>query len=104
MAHADYECCACCDKKLDYSTGAEPKDRLCAECAVDLSRATDQRITTPEALGDWVRQAVDHGLQRTAAEILAATNYRPCPYGNTLDRLIAEHLPMDKVGAGRGNQ
>ena len=39
MAHGDYNCCAVCDSKLEYSNDAQTKEELCSWCAVNLAQS-----------------------------------------------------------------
>ena len=38
MAHADYHCCAVCDKKISFGGfGATTKEQICSECVANLA-------------------------------------------------------------------
>jgi hypothetical protein len=37
MAHGDYNCCAICDSKMEYSNYAETKNNICSNCVCNLA-------------------------------------------------------------------
>lgn len=81
MAHGDYECCACCDRKVNYSPFCESKAVLCPECAVSISLATRHRISGVPELLRWIK-----GTPNTDAwPVLVAAGYEKCIFSNKVD-------------------
>lgn len=82
MAHGDYHCCSCCDRKLSYAGfDATAKEELCAECAVTLSEAAGARITTAEALVRWIQSEPPERVRAA----LATAGFELCYYANEVD-------------------
>jgi len=44
MAHADYACCAVCDRKLYYSHNAPTKEEICQECTAAKALGADEAL------------------------------------------------------------
>lgn len=80
MAHGDYDCCAVCDRKLNYNEDASTKEEICPKCAVNMTLATGQRITTPDALIGWIGTATTEQLDE--ARIVE------CFYRNPVDDAV----------------
>lgn len=81
MAHADYNCCAICDDKMNYCGGcAETKDRICTDC-IERSAELGKLITRPA-------QLIEHlsTLDDAAALVwLHKMGFDPCYYENEVD-------------------
>lgn len=85
MAHADYDCCACCDRKLCFRhDGGETKETLCGRCAARLSLAAGREIGDVEQFVAWVRA----GEPEAVLAALHAAGYRPCHYPNEVDAVV----------------
>jgi hypothetical protein len=83
MAHGDYDCCAVCDTKMAYSHDATTKKEVCSECAVSLYVATGERITSGDALVDWITRT-----GTAAVAILDHAGYSKCYYTNPVDDAV----------------
>ncbi len=83
MGHADYECCACCDRKMAYSVDAETKATLCTDCAVDLVLA-GVVVRSPVDLIAWI----DRTDAATVRAILSAHGFSFCFYKNDVDGAV----------------
>lgn len=97
MAHGDYNCCAICDRKMEYSNSASTKEDLCASCAVNVSMMFGQKITTPEA---FIAKAKELPLD-VLIGALVELGYSRCSYSGEIDRemgrLGVQFLPDDSV-------
>lgn len=86
MAHADYDCCAICDCKMNYNGGsADTKENLCVDCIVRTSEL-GKLMTRP-------KQVVEHlnGLPDAEALVwLHAMSFSPCYYDNDLDKYLID--------------
>lgn len=84
MAHADYDCCAVCDCKMNYNEWeAETKGRICGECVADMARL-GVICGTAEELIEWINAAEPSEVKR----ILGAVGYDPCHYDNPVDQAV----------------
>lgn len=83
MAHADYNCCAICDSKLEYSEEATTKERICEGCLKDL-RNIGLNILGVDELIEWIN-SVDLDIVNNALSKLC---FRFCYYKNPLDDLL----------------
>ena len=82
MAHGDYNCCARCDSKMAYNGfDASTKEEVCSGCALDLFELTGHRITSGEALVDYIVSYCD-------ADDVAALGISTCFYENPVDALV----------------
>lgn len=84
MAHGDYDCCAVCDSKIDYSDDAETKENLCQDCVRSMHALTGDLIQTQAELLAWLKEA-------TPEQVIAA-GIVPCFYGNPVDTAVREIL------------
>lgn len=83
MAHADYNCCAVCDSKMEYSNDPDTKGRICEYCLKRL-RSLGLSILTVEELIHWVESTqVD-----IVRENLLQLNFQFCHYPNLLDGIV----------------
>ncbi len=91
MAHADYNCCACCDTKLGYAGAddATTKEELCLDCMKSL-HAFGVMVYDGSELKAWMR-ADDDGLTASRkVAILTQNSFSECPYDNTVDQAFSE--------------
>jgi len=84
MAHADYDCCAVCDRKMSYAIEASTKELICSRCVADLA-LQGVIVHDVEELMSWIGSD-DPGR---VVEILDAVGYRRCLYPNPVDDLVA---------------
>lgn len=81
MAHADYDCCAICDSKQPYSSDADTKSEICADC---LKMLRDEGIAPlpldPEELIAWMQREPVRAMA-----VLTEIGFRPCCYPNPVD-------------------
>lgn len=86
MAHADYNCCAVCDCKLDYNAyDARCKQDICTNCLKDLRDVGAMVLDVPELMA-WI--ASDPYL----ADKLKRVGYSKCFYENEVDDAVAKRL------------
>lgn len=86
MAHADYDCCAICDCKMNYSGGgADTKASLCVGC-IGRTAELGKLLTRPEQVVEHLKGLVD----ADALVWLHAIGFDPCYYGNDLDKYLIE--------------
>jgi len=83
MAHADYECCAICDRKVYYSNDAGSKEILCSECVTNLARR-DVIVGSVEELKVWMTQEESAKV----VPLLQEVGFRKCYYANEIDVLF----------------
>lgn len=83
MAHGDYDCCAVCDRKMAYSHDADTKEAVCTDCGIELFAATGERITTGEALVEWIERT-----GAPAVAVLDAIGFSACFYSNPVDAAV----------------
>lgn len=98
MAHADYNCCALCDGKMEYASfyDATTKDDLCYECMSDLRDAGAHVLNGREFL-EWIKSIPDEQL----VERLSSLGYWPCYYDNPVDEHVMSRLGHDPDGPRR---
>ena len=81
MAHADYNCCAICDRKLSYNAwDARAKEEICTDCLVRL-RDMGLNIITVQELIHWIRNEETEKLK----DVLKGLRFKPCLYSNPVD-------------------
>jgi len=86
MAHADYNCCAVCDCKLDYAGwNATTKERICEDCLLKLQEM-NLKIVTVRQLIAWIKDTDNDVLREKLKEM----GYRCCYYENDVDTAIKE--------------
>lgn len=85
MAHADYNCCAICDDKLEYvgNWNAETKARICESCLRNLQRL-GLNIVTVDQLIDWIKKEERDVLRAKLKEL----GFRACYYRNDVDDAV----------------
>lgn len=88
MAHADYDCCAVCDSKMNYNPDAEAKSSICGYCLKRLYKEFLVDIDNVHELMDWVN-SVDSSIIR---QVLAGMGYSKCYYENPVDDAVAMKL------------
>lgn len=84
LAHADYNCCAICDDKMEYSGfGSETKAKLCPDC-IERSAELGHLCVRPEQVVEYLKTLDD------AASLtwLHAMGFSPCYYANDLDAYL----------------
>ena len=82
MAHADYDCCAVCDTKMNYSHDAEAKTSICTDCLRSL-HANGVMVYETDDLISWMT-ANDNTAKRKV-QILKSVGFTECHYGNDVD-------------------
>jgi hypothetical protein len=87
MAHADYNCCAICDEKQDYSECSTTKEEICTDC-LKLLRDNNINVLDVGEFIEWIEKQDKINL----AIILSKIGYSKCFYGNDVDKLISEKL------------
>lgn len=86
MAHADYDCCAICDDKMEYQGGyADTKGKLCADC-IERSAALGKLCVRPKQVLEHIKSLSDDD----ALTWLHAMGFDPCYYENDLDKYLIE--------------
>jgi len=95
MAHADYNCCAICDCKLDYmGLNARKKEDICPRCLAILHEI-GVKIFNVEELKEFIKKTDPKVLLVT----LAFLGFCKCYYKNEVDTLVAEKgIKFDKNG------
>lgn len=84
MAHADYNCCAICDSKLEYAAyDAETKKRICEYCLKQL-RSSNLNILTVDELIEWVNTTD----KETIYKVLSPIPFRFCFYVGAIDEVL----------------
>ena len=84
MAHADYNCCAICDSKMDYAGfESETKEDICTDCLEECKKLK-LNIENIEDLKKYIKET-DY---KTLKETLIKLGYRFCYYGNDIDDLV----------------
>ena len=91
MAHADYLCCACCDKKMYSDISSEAKTGLCTECAVYLSMRLGKPIVNHEDLLELIQSYSD---KVELKESLEKCGFSSCYYENPIDKAYAHVFPL----------
>lgn len=84
MAHADYTCCAICDRKVNYSPDSEAKEVICTQCLKNLHKA-GVMVYTSEELLEWMKNNPDK-----AVDTLLSVGFSTCGYGNPIDDTFRE--------------
>ena len=90
MAHANYDCCAICDVKLEY-TGmyAKTKEEICGNCLQNLYNSggflKDEPIFTVEQLMEWMEAEEPEKV----IDILEHIGFTKC--------ICGDNNPVDKV-------
>ena len=86
MAHADYNCCAICDSKMDYA-GFESttKEEICEECLKNI-KELGLKIENIDDLKEFIKET-DY---KTLKETLIKLDYGFCCYENKIDELVVK--------------
>lgn len=84
MAHGNYNCCALCDCKMDY-TGweATTKEEICENCLKNI-KELDLNIANIEELKDFI----EYGDYEKIKELLLKCDFSFCFYGNEIDKNV----------------
>jgi hypothetical protein len=86
MAHADYNCCAICDDKMEYSGfSAETKEKLCPEC-IERTAELGKLCVRPADVEVHLRSLDD----AAALKWLHDMDFSPCYYENPLDQYLID--------------
>jgi hypothetical protein len=94
MAHADYNCCAICDCKMDYNGGcAETKEAICPDC-IERTADLGRLCVRPSQVLEYVKSLDDVAALRW----LHGVGFDPCYYGNELDDYLVERGLIEKAG------
>lgn len=93
MAHGDYNCCAICDRKLDYNAwNARTKEEICTDCLVKL-RDIGLSIITVQELIHWIETEEVEKLR----DALKRLQFKPCLYNNPVDEAcIKRGVPLKR--------
>lgn len=84
MAHADYDCCAICDCKMEYNAfDAQTKEEICGYC-LEKIKNLGLNIKTIEEFKEYVI----NGEYEEVRENLIKLRYCFCYYPNDLDKEI----------------
>lgn len=84
MAHADYDCCAICDCKMQYNEfDSLTKERICEPCLIKL-RVNGVMVITFDELIKWVNDTD----KEFVGKVLKEMGYQRCFYPNRFDVLI----------------
>lgn len=89
MAHADYNCCLICDRKMDYSSDAETKAHPCPECVATMRDSGGPILLTQPEVIQYVRDTP----AEEASAYMRKIGYRRCFYPNDADDAVADQLP-----------
>ena len=87
MAHADYNCCAICDSKMDYSWEATTKEEICEECLKNI-KELGLKIENIDDLKEFIKET-DY---KTLKETLIKLDYGFCCYKNEIDELVIKRF------------
>lgn len=89
MAHCDYNCCACCDCKMNYcgADDAETKKDICQGCVQALNEH-GVRVYNHEQFKDWLTTvSIADGTR-----ILKGVGFEMCIYHNEIDKIYKERF------------
>lgn len=78
MAHGDYNCCAICDSKMEYSYEATTKEDICENCRERTGIAAVRQLKEKLLALDFEKRL------KFAEEI----GLRKCFYPNEIDELL----------------
>ena len=93
MAHADYNCCAICDSKMDYAGWeSETKEDICTDCLENIKKLNLQ-IENVEDLKKYIKDT-DY---KTLRETLLKLDYRFCYYWNDIDDLVISNFQPSRM-------
>lgn len=88
MAHGDYNCCAVCDSKQEYSSDAETKGMICSFCVAELA----VRGVIVHGVGELIKW-IESGDAEFVKTTLQAANFRICFYGCDVDAAYLKRFP-----------
>jgi len=99
MAHADYDCCAVCDKKMAYQgfSGVDTKQEVCGNCTVNLAKH-DVIINNIKELINWI-VTEDNDI---VEEVLHDIGFSKCHYPNGVDTTVAYYIGIDQFDRNFG--
>jgi len=86
MAHADYSCCAVCDRKMSYGEEGT-KDHICTDCVVTLARRGVFLRNGAELLA-WMRA----NAPLVVVAHLTECGFHRCYYANAVDEEMAKAM------------
>ena len=86
MAHADYECCCVCDRKMAHNEMAAAKTKMCRWCVARLRKILakeeiDGEIKDPEGFLELISSLPKDRLET----LLKKIKFRACRYPNPID-------------------
>jgi len=88
MVHADYNCCAVCDRRIKYAgLGAVNKEEICPQCKAKLAKK-GVAVRNVRELIKWIKNE----KAEKVAEILKDVGYRFCFYFNDVDHAVTEKV------------
>ena len=100
MAHGDYNCCAVCDSKLEYSNDAQTKEELCSWCAVNLAQ-DGVFVHDVDELKKWMKET----NPLVVVTVLTKNHFSTCYYKNEVDDLFnAAQQSVQRTGGESGQQ
>jgi len=86
MAHADYDCCAVCDRKLSYAgMNATTKEMICSTCAVNLAERGVFVHNVHELIA-WIKTSDTEHVRKVLSEV----GFSFCYYQNDVDDAVME--------------
>jgi hypothetical protein len=86
MAHADYDCCAICDSKMNYNSGAaDTKEALCIDC-IERTAELGTPCTRPSQVQEHLKSLSDEA----ALKWLHDVGFSPCYYPNDIDLYLID--------------
>jgi len=93
MAHADYDCCAVCDKKMAYkgAAGANTKEEICGKCTANLAEH-DVIVHNIRELINWIVTEDNDEVEG----ILRSVGFSKCHYPNGVDVTVAYYIGIDQ--------
>lgn len=91
MAHADYNCCAICDCKMDFSYEARTKDEICVDCLKAL-RNEGLLILDISELEKFMKEE----KAKKVIKILDKIGFKKCCYNNKIDDIYNNLLEPKK--------
>ncbi len=96
MAHGDYNCCAVCDRKLDYiGWDAKTKEDICSDCLKSFRDVEIPALDVGELI-NWVNET--EPAQVLAK--LAICGFSKCFYDNPVDKAVFGLQPPPNEGEG----
>lgn len=92
MAHADYDCCLICDRKMSFSYDARTKEEVCVDC-LKAMRERGEILLSPEEVIELLKNKDDESMLKWLNEVgYVACHYFTC---SSADRYIIEERGFD---------